>query len=841
MKIVVPEFSVVVVIGTSGSGKSTFCRKHFLPTEILSSDAIRGMISDDEDRLDISTEAFETLHFMLEKRLQLGRLTVVDATNVQKEARAPLIKIATKWHALRVAIFIDTPVPVCVERNVQRENRQFGSHVIRNQRADFRRAQGGIRNERWHKVYTVTPENIDQVEIVRERSWSRNPDEHGPFDIIGDVHGCYDELQSLITDLGWKTEPELHHPEGRKLFFVGDLVDRGPDSVKVLNFVMDAVEGGKGICVPGNHDIRLVKALKGQPTSTGHGLKETLEQVQAEPEAFQDRVRTFLHSLVSHQVVDDGKLCVAHAGLPAELQGRGSPAVRDFCLYGGTTGERDEFGLPVRAPWAKDYRGSAFVVFGHTPVPEPDLHNNTLNIDTGCCFGGRLTAYRYPEGDLVSVPAKAVYAEPARPLDHGVTTIKDDDNVLDVAEVLGRRAIETSLAGRVTIREENAIAALEAMSRFAVDPRWLIYLPPTMSPCETASREGYLEYPDEAFTFYKEAGVTQVICEQKHMGSRAVAVVCKDADTAKNRFGIATGEIGSIYTRTGRQFFADPATQNEILRRLSQAVNAAGVFGDLESDWVLLDMEVMPWSAKAVGLISSQYGPVGAASEHYSQVLKEALDAPHLSGVNGIHAMVELAERKLDSAQKYRAAYRNYCWTVNSINDYKFAPFHLLASEGKVHSDRSHLWHLEMLGRIADEDSQILIRTPYQVVDLSDEEACQSATQWWLDHTGSGGEGMVVKPLNFTEFNKGRVIQPAVKCRGREYLRIIYGPEYLEEANLTRLRRRGLSRKRSLAHREFALGIEALNRFVGRKALRSVHECVFGVLALESEPVDPRL
>lgn len=832
---------MVVVIGTSGSGKSTFCKKHFLPTEILSSDALRAMISDDEDRLDISTEAFDTLHYLLEKRLELGRLTVVDATNVQKEARAPLIKIATKWHALRVAIFIDTPVPICHERNAQRPNRGFGPHVLRNQRADFKRALGATRSERWHKIYTVTPETIDQVEIVRERSWSRNPEEHGPFDIIGDVHGCYDELQSLIAELGWKTEPELHHPEGRKLFFVGDLVDRGPEPVKVLSFAMDAVESGKAICVPGNHDIRLVKALKGQPTSSGHGLKETLEQVQAEPEEFQERVRNFLHGLVSHQVVDDGKLCVAHAGLPEKMQGRGSPAVRDFCLFGGTTGERDEFGLPVRAEWAKDYRGSAFVVFGHTPVPEPDLHNNTINIDTGCCFGGRLTAYRYPEGQLVSVPAKAMYAEPARPLELSTSTAEEEDDVLDIAEVLGRRSIETSLAGRVTIREENAIAALEAMSRFAVDPRWLIYLPPTMSPSETSSQEGYLEYPDEALKFYKDAGVQQVICEQKHMGSRAVAVVCKDQATALARFGVGTGEIGTIYTRTGRQFFADVATQNQALDRLSKAISAAGVFEELESDWVLLDMEVMPWSAKAVGLISSQYGPVGAASEHYSKVLQEALSSPVLRTVNGIQGIVELADRKVDSAERYRAAYRNYCWTVNSIDDYKFAPFHLIASEGKVHNDRSHLWHLEILGRIADQDPAILIRTPYRLVDLDNEDACQAATQWWLEHTGSGGEGMVVKPLNFTEFKQDRVIQPAVKCRGREYLRIIYGPEYLEEANLSRLRRRGLSRKRSLAHREYALGIEALTRFVNRKALRNVHECVFGVLALESEPVDPRL
>jgi protein phosphatase len=754
-----------------------------------------------------------------------------------------LLRIASKWHALKVAIVIDTPEQLCIERNLQRPNRQFGPHVIRNQRNEMRRFFSSMKSERWHKVYTIRPEDIDSIEVVREPSWSRKPNEHGPFDIIGDVHGCLDELHAIITKLGWETTPALHHPDGRKLFFVGDLVDRGPDSVGVLKFVMDAVASGVALCVPGNHDVKLVKALKGQAVTRSHGLQATMEQLDAQPKEFRDQVREFLYTLVSHQVVDDGKLCVAHAGLRAEMQGRGSSAVREFCLYGETTGEIDEFGLPVRYEWARDYLGKTLVVYGHTPVPEAEFLNNTIDIDTGCCFGGKLTALRYPEKELVSVPAARVYSEPVRPIDfeRGIRAQPTDDGVLDIDEVLGRRTIETALDGRITIREENAIAALEVMSRFAADPRWLIYLPPTMSPCQTSMRDGYLEHPAEALQYYRDSRVSQVVCEEKHMGSRAVAVVCRNPDVARTRFDVDTGEIGIITTRTGRRFFTDAATESELLARLRSAAEQAGVLEELRSDWLLIDLELMPWSAKAIGLLQAQYAPVGNAAAGAARALLEVATGLTGRGIEGAEAIFDSATQKLNSAVRFQNAYRHYCWTVNSIDDYKLAPFHLLASEGAVHTDKDHVWHMETLGRICDEDPAILRRTPYRVVELGDEQACSDAIDWWETLTRAGGEGMVVKPLKFIELDRNRPVQPAVKCRGSEYLRIIYGPEYLDPVNLERLRKRGLNRKRSLASREFALGIEGLTRFVHRESLRRVHECVFGVLALESEPVDPRL
>ena len=247
---------------------------------------------------------------------------------------------------------------------------------------------------------------MEAAEIRRTPLWTDRRTEHGPFDIIGDIHGCHPELVSLLGTLGYDVGPDgltASPPPGRRAVFVGDYVDRGPDSPSVLRLVMSMSAAGHAICVPGNHDAKLVRKLQGRDVQITHGLANTLEQLEPESEEFRDEVREFLHGLVSHVVLDDGTLVVAHAGMKQSYQGRSSGRVRDFSLFGETTGETDEFGLPVRFPWASEYRGRAAVVYGHTPIATPEWINNTINIDTGCVFGGQLTALRWPERDLISV------------------------------------------------------------------------------------------------------------------------------------------------------------------------------------------------------------------------------------------------------------------------------------------------------------------------------------------------------------------------------------------------------------------------------------------------------
>jgi protein phosphatase len=850
MEIQIPELALVVLVGPSGSGKSTFARTLFKPTEVISSDFCRGLVSDDENSQAATNDAFEVLHFIAAKRLRAGKLTVIDATNVQPEARKSLIALAREYHCLPAALVLDMPERICRERNESRADRNFGEHVIHNQCSQLRKSVRNLEREGFRHVSIFkSPDELVGLTIRREPLWNNKKHESGPFDIIGDVHGCFDETIELLAKLGYEIDKDgskykLRHSGGRKAVFVGDLVDRGPNSPEVIRLVMDAVETGAAFCVAGNHDIKLSRALRGRDVKITHGLAESLEQLKAETPEFRQLAGDYLDGLVSHYVFDAGRLVVAHAGLREEMHGRGSGAVRQFAMYGETTGETDEYGLPVRYNWAADYRGKAMVVYGHTPVPEAEWINNTICLDTGCVFGGKLTALRYPERELVSVQAKRMYYEPVRPLQPAkpstLSTQQELDDLLDLDDVTGKRLIETRLGRTVTIREENAVAALEVMSRFAANPKWLIYLPPTMSPSETSQRDGYLEFPNEALEYYRRSGVENVVCEEKHMGSRAVVVICRDEKVARERFGVEGEGIGIIYTRTGRRFFADGKLESAVLERLSEALAQSGSWEKLQSDWFCLDCELMPWSVKAEDLLRTQYAPTGAAASAAVDAAKGLIAQAAARGLP-LRELSDSFEDRGNLVRRYVEAYRHYCWPVRGVEDIRLAPFHVLASEGAVHSDKSHVWHMSTLADICSADPRLLIATPYRTAQLSDEQATADIVTWWEDMTAKGGEGMVVKPIDFVATGKRGLLQPAIKCRGPEYLRIIYGPEYSRQEHLTRLRERGLSTKRSMAIREFALGVEALERFVRREPLRRVHECVFGVLALESEPVDPRL
>ncbi len=852
----VPQVALVVLVGTTGSGKSTFARRHFKATQIVSSDACRGVVSDDENDQAATADAFALVHHIAGVRLRRGLLTVVDATSVQPKAREALVKVAREHDVLPVAIVLDVPESVCRARNAARPERaRMAPHVIGRQRRELHANLRGLQREGFRKVHVLRGvEQIERAVIEYEKAYNDKRELTGPFDVIGDVHGCRAELESLLVELGYTLvrdeagrpvdarpprDPETGSP--RTAVFVGDLVDRGPHTPGVLRLVMGMVEAGHGLCVAGNHENKLVRALQGRKVQRTHGLAESLEQLDGEDERFRARVAAFCKGLISHYVLDGGRLVVAHAGLKEAYHGRASGRVRSFALYGETTGETDEYGLPLRYPWANEYRGRATVLYGHTPVSEPAWVNNTLCLDTGCVFGGSLTALRYPEREVVSVPAQQVWYEPVRPLaPQGAQGAGRDPGVLDLGDVLGRRTVETRLMGALVVREQNAAAALEVMSRFAVDPRWLVYLPPTMAPVATSAREGFLEHPDEAFAYFRDAGVSRVVCQEKHMGSRAVVVLARDPDAARERFGVGQGAGGVVVTRTGRPFFEDGALAGALLERLRAAAGAAGLWERLGSHWVALDCELLPWSAKAMGLLRDQYAAVGAAAR---SSLAAAVDVLGQAAGRGlpVDALLAAQEARLADARAFTDAYGRYCWPTDGLEGVQVAPFQILAAGSHVYAVRDHGWHLEQLDRLCAADPRLLRPTRRLVVDLGDERQVRAGVAWWLELTGAGGEGMVVKPFDALVRDGRRIVQPGVKCRGPEYLRIIYGPEYLRPEGLARLRKRFLGRKQSLALREYALGLEALERFTAGEPLYRVHEAVFAVLALESEPVDPRL
>ena len=860
-EISVPALSLVVLIGVSGSGKSTFARTHFLPTQVISSDFCRGLVADDENDQSATPEAFALLHHIVGVRLAAGRLTVVDATNVQGDARNQLVELARAHDVLPVAIVLDLPEALCRARNAGRADRDFGPHIIRRQHDQLRRGLKGLQREGFRGVHVLrSTEEIADVSIVRTRLYNDLREQTGPFDVIGDIHGCRAEAELLLGELGYTVSRDAdgraigaHHPS-RRAVFVGDLVDRGPDTPGVLRLVMGMVSAGDALCVPGNHENKLLRAMRGRKVQVSHGLAESLAQLSAESEDFRAEVELFLDGLISHYVLDGGQLVVSHAGLIEKFHGRASGRVREFCLYGQTTGETDEYGLPVRYPWAQEYRGAAMVLYGHTPVPSPEWINNTLCLDTGCVFGGRLTALRYPEREIVSVPAAEVYYEPARPfpvndrLDpnetaasgtDGVSTGRRELDVLDIGDVIGTRVIENAYQNRIGVREENAAAALEVMSRFAIDPRWLIYLPPTMSPVATASRPDILEHPDQAFEAFRAVGVDALVGQEKHMGSRAVALICRSLDAARARFGAPGDGLGAVWTRTGRSFFPPELTAT-LLDRLRVDAESVGLFDELGTDWLLFDAELLPWSAKAEQLLREQYAAVGAAARSSLAAAVSVLDQAAMTGLDVAELQARTVGRAAN-AEAFIEAYRRYCWPTAGLDGVQLAPFQLLATAGATYQDRPHSWHLDLADRLAAVDPELIRTTGRVYIDTNDPTSVAEAVEWWTSLTAAGGEGMVVKPAaNLTRGAKG-LVQPGLKVRGREYLRIIYGPDYTDEVNLDRLLARRLGHKRSLALREYSLGLEGLDRVARDEPLWRVHECVFAVLALESEPVDPRL
>jgi polynucleotide kinase-phosphatase len=397
---------------------------------------------------------------------------------------------------------------------------------------------------------------------------------------------------------------------------------------------------------------------------------------------------------------------------------------------------------------------------------------------------------------------------------------------LTLTDILGHRVIETEHMGRLSLREENAAGALEVMSRFAIAPAQLIYLPPTMSPVDSSSREGVLEYPDEAFSHYAKRAVDRVICEEKHMGSRAIVRVSVDGS-------------GVIYSRTGRAFF-DADRQTEVLTRIADAVAGTGIWTELGASWLLLDTEILPWTAKAEAMVRSQYAKVGAAATTAIPATIGVLEAAAARGAD-VGDLLARTRSRADNVQRFVDSYRHYVQPIDNALGIQVAPFQVLGSDAGTYEKHDHLWHLDIADRLVHNDPELFRSTRRLVVDTADETSLAAGVEWWEDLTGNGGEGMVVKPLNNLVRGPKGLAQPGLKVRGPEYLRIIYGADYTDPSTLARLKQRNLGHKRSMALREYALGLESIRRAVAGEPVWRVHQCVFGVLAMESEPVDPRL
>jgi protein phosphatase len=854
--IAIPEFCLLLLVGPSGSGKTTFARTHFSRTEILSADAYRGLVSDDDDLLEATDDAFAVIHEVVRRRLRRRLLTVVDATNLNPLYRRVFVDIARECYAPCVAIVLDVSEATCRERNRLRTDVR-PRHVVHRHLSQARGMLKTARREGFSHVHALAEDEVAHASFLRERLWTDRRHEAGPFDIVGDVHGCLEELLDLVTGpLGYAvvqtTQPparsrfSVSHPQGRRLISVGDLVDRGPDSVGVLRFWMDAVESGTALAIKGNHDAKLARHMRGQKVSEGHGFARTLEQMVHVSEEDRRDIKAFLDSMTSHMLLDGGALAVAHAGVKADMQGKAGRLVSEFCLYGETNGETDEFGLQVRHDWAAGYGGKACVVYGHVPSPQALWVGNTICIDTGCVFGGSLTALRWPEREVVCVSARAVHSEPLRPLaspvvSGSITTGQPGQGptLPDAALLTAKAVVQTRYGRPVLVRPEQAAAAFEILARNAADPRWLIHVPPTTATVEASGMPDWLERPEEAFAHYAKAGLKSVCIQEKHMGSRAVVIACRDAEAARLRFADGTRQ-GVVLSKSGRPFFADPVEEAFIVQAVAQAMDRSGLWQEMDTSWVVLDGEMLPWNAKAGSLIRETFAATGSAGAEEARAAAEAFGkVAHTSST----AQAELQEAVAlgEAIASFRRAYGHFVTPYRGMDDLRYAPFHVLASERVgVHAHLSHAWHMQMAERLAlASPGGTIIPTVWQDILLDSVHEREEATRWWEAITQGGHEGIIVKGPSLALLPGG--VAPSIKVRGRDYLRIIYGPRYDRADILPGLKKRATSRKRSLARVETALGLESLARFAEGASMARVHEVVAASLAMACEPVDSRL
>lgn len=863
MRIGLPHAGIVLLVGPSNSGKSTFLAKlveqnEILPSEIVSSDDFRIAVSDKEfigwrDRpqdeaaalmdeyQEISKEAFAVMDGVIEARCRLNKTVFVDATHLWAEDRHKYIGLAKKNHVPITAIVFDLPERVLLDRDESRDNPR-GKRRIKQQFQVFRNEKRSVKKEGFASVYTI--KDPEDVEIFRHS----NPievDVAAGIDLIGDIHGCFSEFIQLLTKLGYQENPDglYTHPEGRRFVSVGDVMSRGPESIKTMRFFHRHIQQGLAYMVDSNHGWKIARWLDGRDVTLSHGDEKVEEEFgRFEKDEGSEQVlelkrqlKELLLNAPSHLIFQKNGVAVlacAHAGIKDEFIGKESDAISDFCRY-GDTGGIDANGKLIRNDWTVSHANRLLIVWGHDPKPKPLLINNTINIDQGVVFGGELTAYRFPERDFVSVKVQQDYSGDAEnPLKEWERNRLNPPNI---GKFLHGYSVLTEEMGEVKIPQEVVKPAIDAVSLFTVPIEQLVYILPTMSPTPKPSPlDGYLEHPKEAIEYFRSNGIQTMIAEKKHMGSRAILFLFKDKEAAEKHTGIPT--LGTIYTRTGKRFF-DAATEEKMVGQLVEELHRMDYFDTHETEYVLFDAEIMPWNLKAKELISNQYAHVAENAIVDRMLLTEKLAAAAKTN-EGLSGWLEEYEQKLENAETFQDVFQKYCWEVESLQSIEIAPFHVLAHSGRVFFDKPHTWHMDMNRQLAG-GSDLFVETEFKVI--TSEASEQEVIAWWEAITEDGHEGIIIKPEFYIPRHKGKLLQPAIKVRGRKYLSIIYGMDYLEPQNLSRLKNRNTGKKQKMALKEFALGVEGLIRYQNGESIERVHECVLGTLAMESDPVDPRL
>lgn len=876
---------VIILSGPSSTGKSHFCKTYFSPSQVLSSDAFRIMVSDDEvcsfkpneslvtfddqdkkrfDLLEnaafrtVSEDAFHLLNHALEIRAKHNRFTVVDATTLWAEDIEQYVEICHKYHVPCSVIFFEADLSQTLHFNSLRPYPR-GANKIKHQFQLFKKltqnkkrlGQSGIRS-----MYHMLP--TEDHNVVIEQTNLTIPIGNG-LDVLGDGHGLLESRVNIIEKGGYikGSDGLFRHPDGRKLVYLNDETSRGKlpmDGVKFGKYpsiamavmMMEHVKAGLAYAVDSNHNFKIWRWLEGKNVTMAHGDEDVVSEFESfelehGPEftfELKKQLAHFLRQLPAHLIIEDRgiwRAVVTHAGIQDQMIGKQSKIINDYCRFGPTDGFCED-GRPNRLDWTKSHRNGMLVIWGHEPHDKVVVHNDAVNVDTGGFCGHYLSMFRYPEMQVVQEKVNQCFVDESNnPI---LRRLANRFSPLSLQSFIHGFDVETPL-GKFHANSRNVQSVLELTSTKTAPIEEIVYIPPTMSPTPTTSDlPDYLEHPMDAFDYYKNHGIQRVICEKKHMGSRAVLCLFKDREAGVEYFGKPT--LGSILSRNGVRFFTKENEEN-LLQRL--CFELAPYFEQHRTKFILIDAEVMPWNLKASGLIDKQYALTAHAAIADRTTRLKALEEFAENHSTDISEEIQIAKQKLDNANSFQKAYEFYCWSADSqtMSGVQIAPFHILAFSNESHFDKDHVWHMEQ-SKYLSELSTLFVTTEHCIVTLEDDKQIKDATTWWEDMTSNGHEGMVVKPLDFiTKNDKGQVLQPAIKVRGREYLRIIYGMDYLEPHNLKVLKKRSVKGKMKNALKEFHLSIESVRRFMEKDSLERIHECVLASLSYENDEIDPRL
>jgi len=873
---------IIILSGTSSSGKSTLASTHFTSSQVLSSDFFRNMVSDthtlktppektendqDYERFDhmlfqeykkISQDAFDLLKETLKKRAKNNRFTVIDATSLYLDDIQAYTKIAKEHHVPISIVFLNLPYKQLIENDEKREQSR-GTTRIKRQHQLLKRLmnqkklldKAGIR-----EIFELS--SLDDIQFEIETPKNIISIGNG-IDVLGDGHGLLQTRIDLFKKAGYQLGKDglFRHPEGRKFVYINDETSRGSlpsdqvkygkyPSIAMMVSMKEHVEANLAYAVDSNHNYKIWRWLEGRDVTMAHGDEKVVEEFEAFFAEFGEKTTTslknelavFLKSLPSHLLIEDRgfhRAVVTHAGIKDDMIGKFSREIRDFCRFGPTEGT-DETGKPKRLDWTNEHKNGQLIIWGHEPHVHATLERDTINIDTGGFCGHYLSMLRYPEMDIVQEKVTSVFVE-----EHENPILTQQQKRFDfpvLSKLINGFDLPTDF-GTFRAGAKNVQHVIELSSTRMAPFEEVFYVPPTMSPTpKTSSLDDFLEHPQEAFDYYKNQGITHVVCQKKHMGSRAYITLFKNKEVGQRYFNRPS--LGSILSRNNVKFFKKEE-ENIVLTKLNEDLQP--YFEEMKTDVIVLDAEILPWNLKAKGLITRQYGLTSNAAVHKRKTHLERLISFQKERKINVSEEIEQSKHLLENAEKFHKAFTYYCWNsdVRKLKGIKIAPFHILAFSHKTNFDENHVWHMVQGIRLA-ELSDLMIQTEHKVLDLQDETAVKELTRWWLEMTAEGHEGMVVKPLNFISYNQhGDIIQPAIKVRGREYLRIIYGMDYLDDENLQIIKKRSASKKMKNALNEFKLSMESIQRFINQESVSRIHECVVAALSYENEKLDPRL